>query len=65
MLLDLNLAALFFSRLAMLRDGKIYRDGSPREVLTEKTIEEVYGIQVRIELDPSGEKPQVFISPSL
>ena len=62
---DLNLAALFFSRLIMLREGKIYRDGSPREVLTEKTIDEVYGIRVRVEPDPSGEKPQLFICPSL
>jgi iron complex transport system ATP-binding protein len=61
---DVNLAALFFPRLAMLRDGKIYRDGPPRSVLTEQTIEEVYGIKVRIELDPFGEKPQVLISPS-
>ena len=58
---DLNLAALFFPRLVMLRDGKIYRDGSPSEVLTEKTIEEVYGIRVRVEQDPSGEKPQLFL----
>ena len=62
---DLNLAALFFSRLVMLREGKIYRDGSPREVLTEKTIGEVYGIRVRVEADPSGEKPQLFVCPSL
>ena len=61
---DLNLAALFFSRLVMLREGKIYRDGSPREVLTEKTIDEVYGIRVRVEPDPSGEKPQLFVCPS-
>ena len=51
---DLNLAALFFPRLVMLRDGKVYRDGLPKEVLTEKTIEEVYGIRVRVEPDPSG-----------
>jgi iron complex transport system ATP-binding protein len=62
---DLNLAALFCPRLILLRDGKIYRDGSPKEVLTEETIEEVYDIQVRIELDPSGGKPQLFIRPSL
>jgi iron complex transport system ATP-binding protein len=62
---DLNLAALFFPRLVLLSDGRIYRDGSPKEVLTEKTIEDVYGIQVRIEPDPSGEKPQLFICPSL
>jgi len=61
---DLNLAALFFPRLVLLRDGRIYRDGSPREVLTEKTIDEVYGIRVRVEKDPSGEKPQLFICPS-
>ena len=62
---DLNFAALFFARLVMLRDGKIYRDGSPNEVLTEKTIAEVYGIRVRIEHDPASEKPQLFICPSL
>ena len=61
---DLNLAALFFPRLVMLRDGRVYRDGSPKEVLTEKTIEEVYGIRVRVEPDPSGDKPQLFICPS-
>jgi iron complex transport system ATP-binding protein len=59
---DLNFAALFFPRLILLRDGKIYRDGSPEDVLTEKTIEEVYGIHVRILPDPSRGKPQLFIS---
>jgi cobalamin transport system ATP-binding protein len=58
---ELNFAALFFPRLVMLQEGKIYRDGSPGEVLTEKTIEEVYGIRVRVERDPSNERPQVFI----
>jgi iron complex transport system ATP-binding protein len=62
---DLNLASLFFPRLIMLRDGKIYRDGTPNEVLTEKTIEEVYGIHVRVEQDLVSEKPQLFIRPSL
>jgi iron complex transport system ATP-binding protein len=62
---DLNLASLFFPRLIMLRDGKIYRDGPPREVLTEKTIEEVYGIRVRVAQDPASETPQLFVCPSL
>lgn len=61
---DLNLAALFCPRLVMLRDGKIYRDGSPKEVLTEKTIDEVYGIRVRVEQNPAGGSPQLFICPS-
>lgn len=60
---DLNLAALFFPRLMMLRDGKIYCDGPPSEVLTEKTIDEVYGIRVRVELD--GSTPRLFIRASV
>jgi iron complex transport system ATP-binding protein len=62
---NLNLAALFFPRLVLLREGKIYRDGSPSEVLTEQTIEEVYGIRVRVEQDPASEIPQLFICPSV
>jgi cobalamin transport system ATP-binding protein len=61
---DLNLAALFFPRLVMLSEGKIYRDGSPKEVLTEETIEEIYGIKVRVERDVSSERPQIFVCPS-
>jgi iron complex transport system ATP-binding protein len=61
---DLNLAALFFPRLVMLSEGKIYRDGSPKEVLTEETIEEIYGIKVRVEPDASSERPQIFVCPS-
>ena len=59
---DLNLAALFFPRLIVLRNGQIYRDGSPTEVLTEETIEEVYGIRVRIDRDPVSSKPQIFLT---
>jgi iron complex transport system ATP-binding protein len=61
---DLNLAALFFSRLVMLREGKIYRDGPPKDVLTEETIREVYGVKVQIHKDTSGEKPQISLCPS-
>jgi iron complex transport system ATP-binding protein len=62
---DLNLAALFFPRLVMLRDGRIYRDGTPAEVLTEETIQEIYGIRVQVQHDPSGRKPQIFLRPSM
>lgn len=62
---DLNLASLFFPRLVLLREGRVYRDGTPAEVLTEETIEEIYGIKVRIERDSSGQRPQIFLSSSL
>ncbi|MGE5058129.1 MAG: ABC transporter ATP-binding protein [Betaproteobacteria bacterium] len=62
---DLNVAALFFPRLVMLCNGRIHRDGAPSDVLTEKTIQDVYGIRVRIEYDSGTKKPQLFIRPSL
>jgi iron complex transport system ATP-binding protein len=31
---DLNLAALFFDRLVLLKEGAIFADGTPHEVLT-------------------------------
>lgn len=56
---DLNLAALYFPRLILLREGKLYRDGAPAAVLTEETIEEIYGIRVRVEAD--GATPRLFV----
>ena len=61
---DLNLAALFFPRLVILREGKVCRDGTPKDVLTEETIEEIYGIKVRVEHDESSQRPQIFVRPS-
>lgn len=59
---DLNLAALFFPRLVMLSAGKIFRDGSALEVLTEENIREVYGIHVRVRRDESDDRPHIFLS---
>jgi iron complex transport system ATP-binding protein len=58
---DLNLAALFFPRLVMLRRGMIFCDGTPKDVLTEETIEQVYGIRVKITEDKSGERYQITL----
>jgi iron complex transport system ATP-binding protein len=62
---DLNLAALFFPRLIMLRQGQVYCDGSPKQVLTENHIREVYDIGVRVQQDRDDEKLRLFIEPSL
>jgi iron complex transport system ATP-binding protein len=60
---DLNLAALFFPRLILLREGKIFRDGPANEVITPQVVHEVYGVRVRIEKDPTSLKPRLFICP--
>ncbi|MBP2134384.1 iron complex transport system ATP-binding protein [Methanomicrobium sp. W14] len=45
---DLNLAAGYCDRIAMLKDGKVFCSGRPEEVLKKETIKDVYGIETCI-----------------
>ncbi len=60
---DLNLAALYFDRLVLLKEGAIFSDGPPAAVLTEKTIQDVFGASVRIGWHPSANVPHVIVLP--
>jgi iron complex transport system ATP-binding protein len=60
---DLNLAALYFDRLVMLKEGAIFAEGSPSQVLTEEIIAEVYGASVYIGRHPGSDVPHVVILP--
>ena len=42
---DLNLAAMFVDKLAILKDGKIYAAGEPADLLNAENIREVYGVE--------------------
>lgn len=49
---DLNLAARFADRIAIIQNKGIHAVGSPQEVLTEDILSEVYDIPVRVLNDP-------------
>jgi len=49
---DVNLAARYCDRIALLNDGVVESIGPPKEVLTPETIRSVYGIEVVIRKDP-------------
>ncbi len=42
---DLNLAARFSDRLVMLKDSKVYAVGTPNDLLNERNIRDVYGVE--------------------
>lgn len=42
---DLNLAARYCDRIALIDGGNVIDIGSPEDVLTEKTVAEVFGVQ--------------------
>ena len=58
---DLNLASLYCDRLILLHNGFIHKEGSPQQVLTYQTIEEVYKTIVVIKENPISSKPYIFL----
>lgn len=53
---DLELAARYSDRVILMRDGSVYAAGEPGEVLTERHIAEVYGVEVQVEPGVRGLK---------
>jgi iron complex transport system ATP-binding protein len=58
---DLNLASQYCDKLILLNKGKIYKIGTPFEVLTYRIIEEVYKTVVIVKENPITSKPYVFL----
>jgi iron complex transport system ATP-binding protein len=60
---DLNLAALYFDRLVVLKEGRLWADGTPQEVLTEGCISDVFAASVRVEVHPLTGTPHIVVMP--
>lgn len=58
---DLNLASEYCDQLIMFRDGRIFLQGAPEEVLTFETIETVYRTPVITRINPYSGKPVIFL----
>ena len=56
---DLTLAAQYCDRLVLLRSGSVARAGTPREVLDQRLLSEVYGAQVDVFPHPQTGRPVV------
>ncbi len=60
---DLNLAAEYSDRLVLMdkKQGQIFKAGTPEEVLTRESIQEVYETRVQVRPNPISNKPWVFL----
>ncbi|MCR8867082.1 ABC transporter ATP-binding protein [Priestia megaterium] len=54
---DLNQAARYADHLISISCGKIYTEGSPKQVFTEEMIEEVFGLSCKIIDNPVDHSP--------
>lgn len=56
---DLNQAALYADRLALLMEGRLLAIGTPQEVLTPANITEAYGVLVMVTRHPVYDTPLI------
>lgn len=60
---DLNLASLYCDQIIVLHQGGVAAIGTPREVLTEALIREVYQTEASIVFHPITGSPQILLQP--
>ncbi len=58
---DINIASEFCDRLILLQGGRIYKTGTPEEVITKENIETVYGCEVWIDQNPISGMPRISL----
>ena len=56
---DLNIASEYCDRLILLKGGRVYKIGSPNEVITKENIEQVYGCEVWVDQNPISGMPRI------
>lgn len=59
---DLNLASGYCDQLLLLEQGKVFIQGSPKQVLTGDHIKQVFGLDVLIQVHPTKGYPLVIAS---
>jgi iron complex transport system ATP-binding protein len=57
---DLNLTAMFADRIYVMHRGNLAAAGTPRDVLKDNLIEEVFGCRLRVGALPAGNTPFVL-----
>ena len=51
---DIHQAARYSHQVMVLRQGKVFAEGAPSQVITPYTLREVFGVQSVISLDDTG-----------
>ncbi len=56
---DLNLASEFADKILLLKDGTMHAQGTPKEVLTQENLREVYGVEVLLDKNPISKNVRI------
>jgi iron complex transport system ATP-binding protein len=54
---DLNQACRYAGYVIAMKNGRIYGEGAPAEVITADSVEEVFGLRCQVVVDPVSGTP--------
>jgi iron complex transport system ATP-binding protein len=57
---DINLASFFSNRIIVMKNGRIFKDGTPKEIITNDVIKEAYNFEGFIIDHPVKHVPQIL-----
>ncbi|WP_386697111.1 ABC transporter ATP-binding protein [Lonepinella sp. MS14436] len=57
---DVNLAAAFCDELIALHSGKLLAQGTPEQLITPDSLQQIYGLQLNVIAHPNTQAPVVF-----
>lgn len=60
---DLNIAALYCDRIYALKEGRLFKSGTPEEILTPAVIQDVYDVQSDVMIHPITNKRSITYLP--
>jgi iron complex transport system ATP-binding protein len=58
---DINLASRYADNIVVMKEGNIYSNGTPEEVLTKEMIKEIYKIDSEIYVNKQGKQVIEFV----
>lgn len=58
---DLNLASLYCDRIVVIKDGTVWFDGLPQDIISADNIKKIYGVDVSIVTDADTGRPIVVV----
>jgi len=61
---DLNIAAMYCDKIYVMKNGEIVAYGTPREILTENLIKDVYEVEARVNLDEETGELNIIYRPN-
>lgn len=57
---DLNLAAAYCDELVVMQNGQLILQGTPEDVLTEQTLQQVFNVKAKVATNPFTQKQHIY-----